>query len=103
MRRILLTIAASLTLAGCGASDTDKIEAALKAHERAIDEAKEALEASDVRPPDGFGVSEAAYLIELPSGVADIQVNGDTAAARYANGVVQRLRKVDGKWRVDGR
>jgi hypothetical protein len=92
----ILSVAA---LAGCGTGeDEQQIRAFLDERERPV-EVEGTPEPTATGEP-GFGVSEA-ILVEI-SEVEDVDVDGDTAEARYDDGYVQRLRKVEGRWIIEG-
>lgn len=96
MKRIIAILAVA-AFAGCGTSeDEQQIRAVLDARERAVEVTPEPTVADD----PAFGVSEAV-LVSI-SEVEDIDVDGDTAKARYDDGYVQPLRKVDGRWIIEG-
>ena len=125
---IVLGLIASL--AGCGASDQQKVAAAIRASDAAWDRGdldegcswmterarrrymasginshartcSEAYEYEAVQADMAFGVSEAELVSSEPPRMTGIRVNGDIAVASYSNGDRTRLRKVNGRWLID--
>ena len=120
MRRSSLIIFTALLLAGCGGNDEKQVRATLDAYDRAFasgDRATacalmtEAAQRELLRyDPSGcgaastpetgeFGVSEAEIIYE-PGDLQRVEIDGDTAQARYDRSVTT-LRKVDGRWLID--
>jgi hypothetical protein len=129
-RLLALSVIAGLT--GCGASEQQKVVAALRTSDTAwargdLDEGcawlterarKAFLESSpNPRAPDcreaftvdteqqtAFGVSEAELIeSEAPRRVTSVRVDGDTAVVNFSDGRQSRLRKIHGRWLIDSR
>jgi hypothetical protein len=118
-------------LAGCGASEEDKVEAVIRASDAAwergdfdagcswmterarrryMDEginpdARRCSEAYEFDAVETDTVGDLAATAEVvasePPRMTGIRVDGATAVASYSNGDRTRLRKVDGRWLID--
>lgn len=131
MRRLLALIVLAI-LSGCGASEQQKVAAALRASDTAwargdLDEGcaslterarKAFLESSpnprapncreaftvDTQQQTAFGVSEAELVeSKAPRRMTSVRVNGDTAVVNFSDGRQSRLRKIRGRWLIDSR
>jgi hypothetical protein len=131
MRRLLALIVLA-GLSGCGASEQQKVVAALRASDAAwargdLDEgcasltgrAREAFLQSSPNPgapncrealtavkqqQTPFGVSEAELVeSEAPRRVTSVRVDGDAAVVNFSDGHQSRLLKIHGRWLIDSR
>ena len=110
MRKIGLIIFAALLLAGCGDGE-QQVRATLtadrKAGERQDWAAMCALRTEAARrellfctPPENESI--ATFLVGTDRDTdIDIDVDDAQATARYDDGSITRLRKVDGRWLID--
>ncbi|WP_028063754.1 hypothetical protein [Solirubrobacter soli] len=113
-------------LAGCGGNDEKQIRATIADEGRAYankdwdavcagrtaagrreflktslrPDAKTCAEAWTPDPTDNEPIV-AITFIPSKERLTGIDVDGDTARARYSSGSVTRLRKVDGRWLID--
>jgi hypothetical protein len=126
MRRLTIPVLLVVALAGCGGNDEKRVRATIAAESRALaaeqwnavcalrtaagrreflrtslrPDAKTCAEAWTPAPE----ANEPILTVKLsPSKrrLTDVDVDGDVARARYSDGSVVRLRKVDGRWLVD--
>jgi hypothetical protein len=117
-------------LAGCGASEQEKVAAVIRASDAAwergdLDEGcswmterarrrymdeginphartcSEAYEFDAVEPDTAHDLAYAEIVPSEPPRMTDIRVDGATAVASYSNGERTRLRKINGRWLID--
>ena len=128
--RWLLGLTLLVAIAGCGASEQQKVAAAIRFSDGAwdrgeVDEGcswltgrarreflkdspnpragscREAFEVIE-KPPSLGGVTLLAVIVEYePPRMTRIRVNGDSAVVTFSDGDDRQLRKVDGRWLID--
>jgi hypothetical protein len=131
-RRVRRLLGLSLLAAfwGCGASEQQKVVAAIRASDAAWDRGdlnagcalltdrarraflkdspnpgarscREAFTVVEEQRTSDFGVSEAELVESEPPRMTEVRVNGDTAAVTFSDGRQTRLRKAHGRWLID--
>lgn len=128
MRRLTVLLILIAAATGCGASEEERVRAAVDKTDRAWEDEDyetvcamhtEAGRRELVRNSDNPGARGCAdalvsdNLDEVDEGafqtlevgvileITEVEIDGDRAVVRYSTGFAWRLRKVDGEWRLD--
>jgi hypothetical protein len=127
--RWILALAVLAALSGCGASEQQKVVAAVRAWNAAwdrgdlnagctwlTDRARRTFLRGSPNPgasscrqaftvgkeqQTSFGVSEAELVQSDPPRMTEVRVHGDTAVVSFSDGTQSRLRKIRGGWLID--